>query len=260
MQLKTVRLEAHNLRIESASRLKSQFLANMSHELRTPLNTIIGFSDVMHRGLTGAMSDQQREFLGDILASSKHLLQLINDVLDLAKVEAGKLEFAPEPVEIAPLVREVLDTLRGLAASKRLRMNATIHAEVSTVMIDPARVKQILYNYISNAIKFTPEDGAIEISVSRQDLDLFRIDVTDTGGGIPAADLGKLFVDFQQLDASSAKKHQGTGLGLALTKRLTEAQGGWVDVCSVVGEGSTFSAILPYVTTTAAGQDRDSSV
>jgi PAS domain S-box-containing protein len=260
MQLKTVRLEAHNLRIESASRLKSQFLANMSHELRTPLNTIIGFSDVMHRGLTGAVSDQQREFLGDILASSKHLLQLINDVLDLAKVEAGKLEFAPEPVEIAPLVREVLDTLRGLAASKRLRMNATIHADISTVMIDPARIKQILYNYLSNAIKFTPEDGAIEISVSRQDPDLFRIDVTDTGGGIPAADLGKLFVDFQQLDASSAKKHQGTGLGLALTKRLTEAQGGWVDVCSVVGEGSTFSAILPYVTTTAAGQDRDSSV
>jgi signal transduction histidine kinase len=174
-------------------------------------------------------------------------LQLINDVLDLSKVEAGKLPFEPRPVEIAQLVHEVLQTLRGLVASKGLQMNARVDSNVSTVVVDPARVKQILYNYLSNAIKFTPEQGAIEIAITPEGVDLFRIEVKDSGNGIPAEHLGKLFVDFQQLDASGSQGHQGTGLGLALTKRLTEAQGGWVEVRSVVGGGSTFSAILPCI-------------
>ena len=148
--------------MQEASRLKSEFLANMSHELRTPLNAIIGFAELMHRGKVGPVSAEHQEYLGDILTSSKHLLQLINDVLDLAKVESGKMEFRPEPVDLAKLAGEVRDILRGLAASKRLQVEIHVDPEVATVVVDPARVKQILYNYLSNAIKFTPEGGRID--------------------------------------------------------------------------------------------------
>ena len=237
------------LRMQEASRLKSEFLANMSHELRTPLNAIIGFADLMHKGKVGAVSPEHEEYLGDILTSSRHLLQLINDVLDLSKVESGKMEFRPERVDLTKLSGEVRDILRGLAASKRLQVNTRIDPEVATVVVDPSRVKQILYNYLSNAIKFTPEGGRIDIRIVAEGSDLFRIDVEDTGVGISEGDLGKLFVEFQQLDASIAKKYQGTGLGLALTKRLAEAHGGRVAVRSAPSEGSTFSVILPRVTT-----------
>jgi PAS domain S-box-containing protein len=229
--------------MQEASRLKGEFLANMSHELRTPLNAIIGFADLMYRGKVDPAD--HREYLGDILTSSRHLLQLINDVLDLAKVESGKMEFRPESVDLVTLVGEVRDILRGLAASKRLRVEVSIAPDVATVVVDPARVKQILYNYLSNAIKFTPEEGTIDVRVTAEGATLFRIDVDDTGVGIAADELGKLFIEFQQLDAGTAKKYQGTGLGLALTKRLVEAHGGRVAVRSVPGQGSTFSAILP---------------
>jgi PAS domain S-box-containing protein len=255
MQFKSVLLEAQNLRIQSASRLKSEFLANMSHELRTPLNAIIGFAELMHKGKVGPVSSQHHEYLGDILSSSKHLLQLINDVLDLAKIESGRMEFRPEWVDLAKLVREVRDILRGLAASKRLHVNTHVDAAIPMVFVDPARVKQILFNYLSNAIKFTAEEGTVAIRIMLEGPDWFRIDVEDTGIGIPADDLGSLFVEFQQLDAGSAKRHQGTGLGLALTKRLAEAHGGRVAVRSTPGGGSTFSAILPCVTTMASAED-----
>jgi protein-histidine pros-kinase len=234
-------------RMQEASRLKGEFLANMSHELRTPLNAIIGFADLMHRGKVPPTD--HHEYLGDILSSSKHLLRLINDVLDLAKVESGKMEFRPEPVDLTQLVSEVRDILRGLAVSKRLRIETRIEPEVATVIVDPARVKQILYNYLSNSIKFTPEGGTIHVRIGPEDSALFRIDVEDTGVGIAAEQIGQLFVEFQQLDAGTAKKFQGTGLGLALTKHLVEAHGGRVAVHSVLGEGSTFSAILPRVMT-----------
>jgi PAS domain S-box-containing protein len=239
-------------RMQEASRLKSEFLANMSHELRTPLNAIIGFAELMHKGKVGPVSAEHEEYLGDILTSSKHLLQLINDVLDLAKVESGKMDFRPESIDLAKLVGEVRDILRGLAASKRLRVHVDVDPDVATVLVDPARVKQILYNYLSNAIKFTAEDGKVDIRIGPEGPALFRIDVKDTGVGIPAEHLGKLFIEFQQLDASTAKRYQGTGLGLALTKRLVEAHGGRVAVRSVPGEGSTFSAVLPRVMTTAS--------
>jgi len=239
-----------------ASRLKSEFLANMSHELRTPLNAIIGFTELMYKGKVGPVSADHQEYLGDILTSSKHLLQLINDVLDLAKVESGKMDFRPESVDLEKLAGEVRDVLRGLAAPKRLRIDIHVNAEVATAVVDPARVKQILYNYLSNAIKFTAENGRIDIRIMPEGPLLFRIDVQDTGVGISPADLARLFKEFQQLDSSTAKTYQGTGLGLALTKRLAEAHGGWVDVRSILGEGSTFSAILPRTMAIVPSEDQ----
>jgi len=242
------------LRMQEASHLKTEFLANMSHELRTPLNAIIGFAELMHRGKVGPVSAEHEEYLGDILTSSKHLLHLINDVLDLAKIESGKMEFRTESVDLARLAREVCDILRGLAASRRLEVEIKLDPEVQTVVVDPSRVKQILYNYLSNAIKFTPPSGRITIRILPEGPTKFRIDVEDTGVGIAADDIAKLFVEFQQLDASAAKEYQGTGLGLALTKKLAEAHGGSVAVRSAPGKGSTFTAILPRVMTIARGE------
>ena len=232
-------------KMQEANRLKSEFLANMSHELRTPLNAIIGFTELMHSGRVGPVSPEHREYLGDILTSSGHLLQLINDVLDLAKVEAGKMEFRSEQVDLGELVGEVRDVLRGLAASKRLSMSIEVDPLAAGAFIDPARVKQVLYNYLSNAIKFTPEGGQVAVRVTPHGPDLFSLEVQDSGIGIAADDLPKLFVEFQQLDGTSAKKYQGTGLGLAMTKRIVEAFGGRVGVRSAPGLGSTFSAVFP---------------
>jgi len=242
---RSAELELQNRRIQEASRLKSEFLANMSHELRTPLNAIIGFAELLHDGQVEASSETFREFLGDILASGRHLLQLINDVLDLAKVEAGKLEFRPEPVDLRAVLGEVTAILRTATSQKQLHVETTVDDGVAQVTIDPSRFKQIAYNYLSNAIKFTPRGGRIDLRVRPEGEASFRFEVHDTGIGIAPANRGRLFVEFQQLETATTKRHQGTGLGLALTKRLVEAQGGSVGVESVVGEGSTFHAILP---------------
>jgi len=240
-------LEEQNRRVQEANRLKSEFLANMSHELRTPLNGIIGFAELMHDGRVGPISTQHQEYLGDILTSAKHLLQLINDVLDLSKVEAGKFEFKPEPVIPELLVREVCEIVRTLAAHKRIQLGIEIDAAVTGIVADSRSLKQILYNYLSNALKFTPDEGKVVIRVKPENQDYFRIEVEDSGIGIKADDLGRLFVEFQQLDAGSAKKYSGTGLGLALTKRIVEAHGGKVGVDSTVEKGSIFYAVLPRV-------------
>jgi len=234
-------------RVQEANRLKSEFLANMSHELRTPLNGIIGFAELMHGGKVGPVSDPHKEYLGDILTSSRHLLQLINDVLDLARVEAGRMEFHPEPVDLAKLVGEVRDGLRTMAATKRIQVKMEIDPGLTGVTGDPAKLKQLLYNYLSNALKFTPDGGQVTVRVGPEEADSYRVEVEDTGIGIRPEDLGRLFVEFQQLDAGAAKKYQGTGLGLALTKRIVEAQGGQVGVRSAPGTGSIFFAVLPRV-------------
>ncbi len=238
-------LELQNRRIREASRLKSEFLANMSHELRTPLNAIIGFAELLYDGEVPPDSPQHHEFLGDILVSGRHLLRLINDVLDLAKVEAGKLEFRPEPIDIERLLGEVMAILRTSAAQKHLRFEVSIDPSITNLVLDPGRLKQVAYNYLSNALKFTPNGGRIHVRVKPEGSALWRLEVEDTGIGIPASELGRLFVEFQQLEGGAGKRHQGTGLGLALTRRLVEAQGGTVGVRSAVGEGTTFHAILP---------------
>ncbi|HLI81642.1 MAG TPA: ATP-binding protein, partial [Candidatus Binataceae bacterium] len=241
------RLEEENVRrLLEASRLKSEFLANMSHELRTPLNAMIGFASFIQSAKAGPVTDAQKEYLGDILVSSRHLLQLINDILDFAKIEAGKMDFHPEPIELAPLVEEVRDSMRMLAAEKNIALSFEVEREM-TATLDRAKLKQVLYNYLSNAIKFTPDGGCVAVRVAPEPHDRFRIEVEDTGIGIAAADLPLLFSDFRQLDIGSAKKYPGTGLGLSLTKRIVEAQGGTIGVRSEPGAGSTFWAILPKV-------------
>jgi PAS domain S-box-containing protein len=238
-------LEEENRRMQEANRLKSEFLANMSHELRTPLNAIIGFSELMVNEKVGPLSAEHKEYLGDILSSARHLLQLINDVLDLTKVEAGKMEFRPEILDLPKVTTEVKDILRGLAAAKRITVEVRIDPALPKVLLDGGKYKQVLYNFLSNAIKFTPENGRVAVKATPEGDGMFRLSVEDTGIGIKAEDQHKLFIEFQQLDQGTAKKYAGTGLGLALTKRIVEAQGGRVEVQSQAGEGSTFSAVLP---------------
>jgi PAS domain S-box-containing protein len=244
---KSMELELENRRMHEANRLKSEFLANMSHELRTPLNAIIGFSELMFKGKVGAVSDEHKEYLGDILNSSRHLLKLINDVLDLAKVESGKMEFVAESVDIGEVVVEVCDILRGIASAKRIRIQTEIESGFPPARLDPSKLKQVLYNYLSNALKFTPEDGLVTIRVTSEGRDCVRIEVEDTGIGIRPEDTHRLFIEFQQLDAGMAKKYAGTGLGLALTKRIVEAQGGSVGLRSEPGKGAAFWAVFPRI-------------
>ena len=241
----SIQLHAENRRVQEASRLKSEFLANMSHELRTPLNAIIGFAELIYDGHVTPDMPQFKDFTHDILTSGQHLLQLINDVLDLSKVEAGRLEFHPEDTDVAAIVAESTAVLRQLAAQKQIQIDTQIDPAIATVFVDRARLKQVLYNYLSNAIKFTPERGRINVAATVEGDTHFRLEVTDTGIGIAPGDLKKLFIEFNQLEAGAAKKHQGTGLGLALTRRLIEAQGGDVGVRSTPGTGSTFYAVLP---------------
>jgi PAS domain S-box-containing protein len=255
LRRKNEELEEQYRRVQEANRLKSEFLANMSHELRTPLNAIIGFAEMMYDGRVGTLSPTHQEYMGDILTSGRHLLQLINDVLDLAKVESGKMEFRPERLDLAKVVREVRDVLRTLAAKKRMQVETQVDPDLTDVVADPGKLKQVLYNYLSNALKFTPDEGRVTVRVRPEGPDAFRLEVEDTGIGIRPEDLGRLFMEFQQLDASTAKKYQGTGLGLALTKRIVEAQGGQVGVRSAPGQGSVFSAVLPRVQRAVAGSE-----
>lgn len=238
-------LDKEKQRALKANRMKSEFLANMSHELRTPLNAIIGFTELMHNGKVGDVSDMHKEFLGDILTSSRHLLQLINDVLDLAKVESGKMEFSVESIHLPKLIATVVATLREVAAKKAITIQSEIESSLEHIFGDSGKLKQVLYNYLSNAIKFSSYQGSIGIRASSIDDNTFKLEVSDSGIGIEIAKQNLLFQEFQQLDSSSSKKYQGTGLGLALTKKITEAQGGSVGVSSALGSGSTFFVILP---------------
>ncbi len=244
---KNVELIEQNRLAQEANRLKSEFLANMSHELRTPLNGIIGFAELMHLEKVGPVSIEHKEYLGDILTSAKHLLQLINDILDLAKVESGKMEFRPVEVDLNVVIVEVCDILRTLIAKGKIELSIEVDPTVAKIIIDPAKFKQILYNYISNAIKFTSENGSVKIRVKAEGAKDFRLEVEDSGIGISEEDITKLFAEFQQLDSSLDKKYQGTGLGLALTRRIVEAQGGIVGVSSIIAKGSTFFVVLPGI-------------
>jgi PAS domain S-box-containing protein len=243
-RLTAQRLEAENRQIQEANRLKSLFLANMSHELRTPLNAVIGFADLLQSGFIKPDSPKHQEFLGHIGTSGRHLLQLINDVLDLSKVESGKFEFFPEHVDLTVILREVQSVLQTAVVKKDIGISMDIDADLIDLTLDPARLKQVLYNFLSNAIKFTPAGGRVVVRAMGEGPEHFRIEVEDTGIGISVADLPRLFTEFQQLDAGYSKQHQGTGLGLALTRRLVEAQGGQVGVRSTVGVGSVFYVVL----------------
>ena len=227
-----------------ANRAKSQFLASMSHELRTPLNAILGFSELLSDDATDKFDKATRgRFLDQIHGSGQHLLQLINDILDLSKVEAGQMELHFEPVELGGLIEEVRATIEPLARSKAIRLSTESAGELNLIA-DAAKVKQMLLNLVSNAIKFTPSGGRIDIRTRRLD-SWVEIAVSDSGIGIAKEDLGRLFTEFQQLDAGPARQQEGTGLGLALTRRFAELHGGQVLVESELGKGSTFTVRLP---------------
>lgn len=245
LRARSVELELEHSRVQEASRLKSEFLANMSHEFRTPLNAIIGFTELLHDHQVEPDAPEHDEFLGDILSSARHLLHLINEILDLAKVEAGKLEVRPEPVNLAALVEGVCVAVRSISQKKNIQIETEADDSLGDVSVDPARLRQILYNYLSNALKFTPDGGRIHVRTRAEGRDAFRIEVEDNGIGIAPEDIGRLFVQFQQLESGAAKKHPGTGLGLALTRRVVQALGGSVGVRSDPGRGSVFHAVLP---------------
>jgi protein-histidine pros-kinase len=234
--------------LQEANRLKSEFLANMSHELRTPLNGIIGFSEFLIDEKPGKVNVKQREYLGDILNSGRHLLQLINDVLDLSKVEAGKMELFPETFELSKALDEVCSVVSSLAKKKNIDVRREIAGTVDSVTLDRQKFIQVLYNLLSNAVKFTDDGGEVQIRADLNGAAELQMQVHDTGIGIKPADFGKLFVEFQQLDSSAARRYQGTGLGLALTKKIVEFQRGSIRVESEQGKGSTFTIVLPLGT------------
>jgi len=232
---------------EAASRTKSEFLANMSHELRTPLNSIIGFSDAMLEGLFGELEPKHYHYLQNISTSGKHLLNLINEILDISKVEAGKMELSLEVINAGSLMAEMVATMQLLATKKKITVNVQKDNDANIlIMADAPKVKQILYNLLGNAIKFTPDGGEINIHASLEEK-MVRISVIDNGIGISFEDQKKLFTPFTQLDNFVSKRHEGTGLGLALVKELVELHGGRVWVQSEVGKGSNFTFELPSV-------------
>ncbi|MBI3074273.1 MAG: PAS domain-containing protein [Deltaproteobacteria bacterium] len=244
-RFRSIRLEDENLRIKEASQQKSAFLANVSHELRTPLNAILGFTQLIADGAVKPAMPEYAQFLDSILSSGRHLLKLINDILDLAKIEAGRLNFFPTPVHIASVVGQVVASLSATAREKQIHIATSIDNGLTSVVADEARFKQILYNFLSNALKFTRQNGRVEVRARPEDDTHFRIEVRDTGIGIAPEQVKVLFTEFQQLTPDLAKRQTGTGLGLALTRHLVEAQGGRVGVRSRLGEGSLFYAILP---------------
>lgn len=236
-------LELQNREVERATRLKSRFLASMSHELRTPLNAIVGFSELLAEQTAGQLNDKQKRFVNHIKQGSAHLLQLINDILDLSKIEAGQLELHCEDFQVKDALPEVLSTIRPLAMAKNIQVQHMVGTD-GAIYADRVRFKQILYNLISNAVKFTPKDGQIDIDC-HEDGNSVLISVTDTGIGIRVEDQAVIFEEFRQVEGSADTTHEGTGLGLAITKRLVEQQGGRISVESEPGRGSRFSFTLP---------------
>jgi len=230
--------------LEAANRHKSEFLANMSHELRTPLNAIIGFSDVMLSGMTGALEEKPKEFIGDIRDSGKHLLHLINDILDLSKIEAGRMDLDVSRFDLRSAIDNAITLVKGRADRHGIQLETRIAPEVEAYDGDERKFKQIVLNLMSNAVKFTPEGGKVTLSAARAN-GAYEIAVTDTGIGIAPEDQLVIFEEFRQVGSDYARKAEGTGLGLTLTRRLVELHGGTLAVRSAPGQGSTFTFTLP---------------
>jgi signal transduction histidine kinase len=258
-----VALRAKNMELQRVTQLKSEFLTNMSHELRTPLNAIIGFSDLLLEGSIGEMNGQQREFMESVLRNGKHLLSLINSVLDLSKVEAGRMTLALAVTDIREAIVGAVTDTASLRTAKGQECTIDLEQGSLSIVADGVRIRQILYNLLSNASKFTPEGGKIRLAAVRTraplrqpadragDLarltpqDVVWISVTDEGVGIKEEDMSKLFQEFSQVDSSSSRRAQGTGLGLALCKKFVEMHGGTIGADSVYGKGAAFWFLLP---------------
>jgi signal transduction histidine kinase len=230
-------------RIQVASRHKSEFLANMSHELRTPLNAIIGFSEVLLQRMFGELNPKQEEYLQDVLASGRHLLSLINDILDLSKVEAGRMELEPSAFDVRSTLEGCLALVRERAGQHGIALELDV-SELDQLVADERKVRQVVLNLLSNAVKFTPEGGRITLQGMRTD-GAVQISVSDTGVGIAPEEQEGVFEEFRQVGSDSAKKSEGTGLGLALARKFVELHGGRIRVVSEVGRGSTFTFTIP---------------
>lgn len=241
---KTAHLQQAVIALERANKMKSEFLANMSHELRTPLNAIIGFAEVLRDKIAGDLNEEQTDFVNDIHSSGSHLLQMINDILDLSKIEAGKMELQYGVFPVPAAIEEVYTIIKGLASKKHLELKTVILTDMKSIEADRVKFKQVLYNLLSNAIKFTPENGKIVLEAGVME-DMLQVSVSDTGIGMKSDDQQKVFKEFWQADSSFARKYEGTGLGLALTKRIVEMHGGKIWFESEYGKGSIFSFSLP---------------
>ncbi len=244
--------EADRKRAEEADKAKSQFLANMSHELRTPLNAIIGYSDILVGGMVGELAPQPIRLLSNIQSNSRRLLSLINDVLDLSKIEAGRIEVFNAPLQPRRLITDTVESLRALAIEKSIYLNITISDDVPEVILsDGRKIAQILTNLVSNAVKFTSK-GGVDVDVTA-DSAQWHIVVRDTGSGIPEQALAYIFEPFRQADSTDARSHKGTGLGLAIVKALAESLNGEIEVKSIPTQGSTFRVSLPRALPTELG-------
>jgi PAS domain S-box-containing protein len=246
---RTRQLEEANLRIEATSSAKSAFLANMSHELRTPLNAIIGFSEVLQDRLLGPMNQKQEQYVSNILNSGKHLLSLINDVLDLCKVEASKMELNFAPVNLAELCQSTMTIFQEKAQQNEIALKCDTAAAMDRKMlVDERKIKQILFNLVDNGIKFNRQGGSVSVRLDQANVSAgkyWRIVVEDTGIGIAAGDIPKLFQPFNRLESMYKKNYPGTGLGLALTKQLVELHGGEIRLESEMNKGSRFIVLIP---------------
>jgi signal transduction histidine kinase len=230
--------------LEIANRHKSEFLANMSHELRTPLNAIIGFSEVLLKRMFGPLNDKQDEYLQDVLSSGRHLLSLINDILDLSKVEAGRMELELAAFNLPLALDNALTLVRERAMRHGIRLELVVGAGVGDLVGDERKIKQILLNLLSNAVKFTPEGGRVAVRAERAN-GTVEVSVIDTGIGIASEDQEAIFEEFRQVGTDYARKREGTGLGLTLARKFVELHGGRLWVKSLVGQGSTFTFALP---------------
>jgi len=243
---RTATLKATNLELARASQVKSEFLARMSHDLRTPLNAVIGFADLLLTQQVGSLTDKQLRYLGHVANAGRHLLVLINDILDLTRVEAGKLEIHPELCHVPTILEETLALFRSQALARRITLAVEIGSPLGDLMADRIRLQQILHNLVSNAVKFTPEGGIVTVTTRQIGLEL-ELTVRDTGVGIPPDDHQRIFEVYEQVGSTEGRQ-KGTGLGLAITKRLVELHGGSVRVESAPGRGSTFIVRLPGAT------------
>jgi signal transduction histidine kinase len=244
LDLRLGQLAESNVALYESNRLKSEFLANVSHELRTPLNSILGFAELLREQSGGTSEVKSSRYVQNILSAGHNLLDLINDLLDLAKIEAGRMEVRSEPLSLVDLFEALTSVLKPLSEAKNLTIVPSVGADVPIMQTDPAKLQQILYNFLSNAIKFSPAGGQIELA-AMLDMEHIRITVTDHGMGIDPTKHSAIFEKFRQLDGSVTREHSGTGLGLAISKELTILLGGTIGVQSAPGEGATFFIRLP---------------